>query len=192
MRKLKLQIHITIDGFVGRQNGEMDWMNFNLDDDLRNYMIANLEQVDIILLTLGHNSKMSFIPYWASVAENKSDPFFAFGKRLTDIPKIVFSRTPTDSEWANTKIINGDIVEEITKLKKQKGKDIIVYGGARFASTLIKHQLVDEFHLLVNPVAIGNGLPIFNELVSKQNLTLVKSKSFDCGIIVLHYEPKNN
>ena len=192
MRKLKLQIHITIDGFVGRQNGEMDWVTFNWDDKLRNYSVTNLDQVDCIIMTLGHDTKMSFIPYWASVADNKTDPNFALGKRLTDIPKIVFSRTLTDSEWANTKMINGDIVEEITKLKKQKGNDIIVYGGARFASTLIKHRLVDEFHLLVNPVAIGSGLPIFNELDSKQNLTLVKSKSYDCGIVVLHYEPKNN
>jgi dihydrofolate reductase len=143
-------------------------------------------------MTLGHNSKMSFIPYWAAVADNKTDPNFALGKRLTDIPKIVFSRTLTDSEWANTKIINGDIVEEITKLKKQKGNDIIVYGGARFASMLIKNRLVDEFHLLVNPVAISSGLPIFKELDSKQDLTLVKARQFDCGIVVLHYEPKRN
>jgi len=192
MRKLKLQMHITIDGFGGRQNGEMDWVTFNWDDNLKNYSLKNLDQVDCILLTLGHNSKMNFIPYWASVAENKSDPFFALGKGITDTPKIVFSRTITNSEWANTKMINGDIVEEITKLKKQKGNDIMVYGGARFASTLVKHRLVDEFHLLVNPVAIGSGLPIFKELHSKQNLTLVKSKSYDCGIVLLHYEPKNN
>ena len=192
MRKLKLQMHITIDGFVGRQNGEMDWVTFNWDDKLRNYAVTNLDQVDCIIMTLGHNSKMNLIPYWASVAENKLDPFFALGKRITDIPKIVFSRALTNSEWANTKMINGDIAEEITKLKKQKGNDIMVYGGARFASTLIKHRLVDEFHFLVNPVAIGSGSPIFNELDNKQNLTLVKSKSYDCGIAVLHYKPKNN
>ena len=172
MRKLKLQMHITIDGFVGRQNGEMDWVIFNWDDKLRNYAVTNLDQVDFIIMTLGHNSKMNFIPYWASVAENKPDPFFALGKKITDIPKIVFSRALINSEWANTKMINGDIVEEITKLKKQKGNDLMVYGGARFASTLIRHRLIDEFHLLINPVAIGSGLSIFKELDSKQNLTL--------------------
>jgi dihydrofolate reductase len=190
MRKLKLQIHMTIDGFVGNANGEMDWVTFNWDDELRNYSVTNLDQVDCILMTLGHNSKMNFIPYWASVAENKSDPNFVLGKKLTDIPKIVFSRTLTISKWANTKMINGDIVEEIIKLKKQKGNDIIVYGGARFASTLIRHRLIDEFHLLINPVAIGSGLSIFKELDSKQNLTLEKARQFDCGIVVLHYEPK--
>jgi len=192
MRKLKLQMQITVDGFVGRQNGEMDWITFNWDDELRNYAVANLDQVDLIIMTLGHNSKMSFIPHWASVADNKADPNYALGKRITDIPKIVFSRTLTVSEWANTKIINGDIVEEITKLKKKKGNDIIVYGGAGFASTLIKNKLIDEFYLFVNPVAIGSGLPIFKEVESKQDLTLVKARQFDCGTVVLHYEPKRN
>jgi len=189
MRKLKLQIHISIDGFVGGPNGEMD---FKWDADTRNYSLANLEGVDLILLALGRNTKMGFIPYWASAADNPKDPDFAIGKKLTDTPKLVFSRTLTRSEWANTKVVNGEIVEEITQLKKQPGGDMIAFGGARFASTLIKHKLIDEFHLLVNPVALGSGLPIFKELDNKQKMTLVKSKAFDCGIVWLHYEPSND
>jgi dihydrofolate reductase len=86
----------------------------------------------------------------------------------------------------------GDLAEEITKIKKQPGKDIIAYGGATFVSALIKHGLIDEFHLFINPAAIGNGMPIFRELVSNQDLKLVKATSFDCGIVVLHYEPKRD
>ena len=83
------------------------------------------------------------------------------------------------------------MVDEINKLKKQDGKDIIAYGGATFVSALIKHGLIDEFHLFINPTAIGNGMSIFKELDNKQNLILVKSTSFDCGIVVLNYEPQH-
>jgi dihydrofolate reductase len=85
-------------------------------------------------------------------------------------------------------LAKGDLVEEIATLKKQAGNDMIAYGGATFVSALIKHGLVDVFHLFINPTAIGNGLSIFKELDGKQNLQLVKSTSFDCGIVVLHYE----
>ncbi len=191
MRKLKLQMDMTVDGFVGRPDGKMDWVTFNRDDGLKSHSLRNLEGVDCILLILGRNTKMSFIPYYASVANNPQDPLFAYGKRLTEIPKIVFSKVHEKSEWPNTKVNNGEIVEEVNKLKKQMGKDIIVFGGAKFASTLIKNRLVDEFHLLVNPVAIGSGLSIFKDLESKLDMSLVKAKSFECGIVWLHYEPKS-
>ncbi len=191
MRKLKLQMDITVDGFVGRPNGKMDWPTFNRDDELKSYSLKNLKGVDCILMILGRNTKMSFIPYWASVANNPKDPNCAYGKRLTEIPKIVFSKTHEKSEWANTQVIHGEVVAQVVKLKTQKGKDIIVFGGAKFASTLINNRLVDEFHLLVNPVAIGNGLSIFKDLETKLDLSLVKAKSFECGIVWLQYELKN-
>jgi dihydrofolate reductase len=79
-------------------------------------------------------------------------------------------------------------VEEITNLKNQVGKDIITYGGANFVSSLIRNELIDEFHIFVNPTAIGNGLAIFKEIHKKQNLKLLKATSFSCGIAVLCYE----
>ena len=106
--------------------------------------------------------------------------------------KVVFTKTLDRSEWDNTVLGKGDLVDEITKLKKQDGTDIIAYGGATFVSALIKQRLIDEFHLFINPTAIGNGMTIFKELDSKQNLTLVKSISFNCGIVVLNYEPKRD
>ena len=81
---------------------------------------------------------------------------------------------------------------EVNDLKRQPGGDIIAYGGATFVSSLIKEGLIDEFHLFVNPVAIGEGMPIFEKLEQKQNLTLVKSIAFDCGIVVLCYHPKQD
>ena len=80
------------------------------------------------------------------------------------------------------------MVDEITRLKDGSGKDIIVYGGATFVSNLIREKLIEEFHLFVNPAAIGKGMSIFSKLVGKQNLKLIKAKGFDCGITLLNYQ----
>ncbi|MBD1851453.1 dihydrofolate reductase family protein [Leptolyngbya sp. FACHB-711] len=77
-------------------------------------------------------------------------------------------------------------------IQNQEGNDIIAYGGVTFVSALIQHKLIDEFYLFINPVAIGNGMTIFRELDRRQDLTLVKSTSFECGIVALNYEPKRS
>jgi dihydrofolate reductase len=182
MRKLKLQMHISIDGFVASTNSEDS--NFKWDDEIRKYSVANLDQVDCILL--GGKTAPDFIPYWASVAANPDAPDYPVGKLLTDIPKIIFSKKTTKSEWANAKMANGDLVDEIKKLKKEKGNDIMVYGGVDFVSSLISDRLVDEYHLLVNPVALGSGRPIFKQ---KTNLELENSIQFACGINISIYKP---
>ena len=107
-----------------------------------------------------------------------------------ETPKVVFTKTLKKSQWANTDIATGDITEEIMNLKTQNGKDIIVYGGASFDSSLIKEGLIDDFYLFINPAAIGKGMTIFKYLNEIQKFTLVKSIAFDCGIVLLHYEPK--
>ncbi|MBC7891500.1 MAG: dihydrofolate reductase family protein, partial [Sphingobacteriaceae bacterium] len=185
---LKLQVQMTIDGYMAGPNGEMDFIVWNWDDALKQYVTAITEPVDCIVL--GRKLAEGFIPYWATVAAKPDDPQFTAGQKFTDTHKVVFTKTLDKLEGDNTVLAKGDLVDEITKLKGQEGKDIIAYGGATFVSALIKHGLIDEFHLLMNPTAIGNGMPIFKELDRNQALTLVKSTSFDCGIVVLHYEPK--
>lgn len=188
-RKLKLQVQITVDGYVAGPNGEMDWMTYNWDDELKQYVTAVTEPVDCIVL--GRKLAQGFIPHWAAVAANPEHEEHSAGVKFTDTPKVVFTETLNESEWENTVLAKGSLVDEITKLKNQEGQDIIAYGGATFVSDLIKHGLIDEFHLFVNPTAIGSGMTIFKELDSTQNLSLVKSKAFDCGIVVLNYEPKH-
>jgi dihydrofolate reductase len=190
MRKLKLQVQMTVDGYIAGPNGEMDFMVWNWDDELKQYVTDITEPIDCIIL--GRKLAEGFIPYWATVAANLDAPELTAGKKFTDTPKVVFTKTLDKSEWDNTILAKGDLVDEITNLKKQDGKDIIAYGGATFVSALIKHGLIDEFHLFINPTAIGDGMTIFKELDSKQDLTLVKSISFDCGIVVLNYEPKRD
>ena len=105
---------------------------------------------------------------------------------------MFFTKTLTKSEWPNTEIATGDLNEEITKLKSQEGSDgdIIVYGGASFDSSLFKENLIDEYYLFINPVAIGNGKTIFKDLKEIRKFTLIESIAFDSGIVLLHYEVK--
>jgi dihydrofolate reductase len=116
----------------------------------------------------------------------------AFAKKMIEIPKIVFTKTLNKSEWINTEIATGDFRDEITKLKSLDGKDLLVYGGASFDSSLIKEKLIDEFYLFVNPLIMGNGKTIFKDLKEIQKLTLIESKMFDGGLVLLHYEAKRN
>lgn len=187
MRKLKLQMQTTVDGFVAGPNGELDWMNFEIEDKpLFELINALIDSSDTILM--GRKMTEGFVSYWTSVLENPESPEYEFAQKMVDTPKIVFTKTLDESPWANTILAKGDLVEEINRLKNQPGKDILVYGGANFVSSLIRENLIDEYNLFVNPVAIGNGLTIFNRLNGNLNLKLVESKAFNCEI-VLRYQP---
>jgi dihydrofolate reductase len=114
-------------------------------------------------------------------------------KKMVEIPKVIFTKTLDKSDWPNTVIARGDFRDEITKLKNLDGGDIIVYGGASFDSSLIREKkLIDEFYLSVNPIVMGSGKTIFRDLKEIQKLTLIDSKVFDCGLVLLHYEVKKN
>ncbi|MBL7831120.1 MAG: dihydrofolate reductase [Saprospiraceae bacterium] len=181
MRKLKLQVQMTIDGFISGENGEMDWMMLNWTNDIKEYVTEITEPVDTILL--GRKLAEGFIPHWTEALKTNEEG----AKKFVDTPKIVFSKTLTHSEWDKTTIANGELENEINQIKNQDGGDIIAYGGGRFVSSLIKAKLIDEFHLFVNPVIIGKGMQIFHLISEKQNFELVGIRQFDCGIVLLIY-----
>ncbi len=182
MRKLKLQMQVSIDGFVAGPNSEMDWMVWNWDTKCLEFVKELTAPVDCILL--GRKLAEGFIPHWAAAsAAPEADEFT---RKMSETPKIVFSKTLTSHEWANTRIENGDLAESVQALKAQEGGDIIAYGGADFVHSLISAGLIDELNLFVNPTAIGNGMAIFRE---RTNLKLIKAMPFECGITVLQYEP---
>jgi dihydrofolate reductase len=187
MRKLKLQVQMTVDGFIAGANGEMDWMVFDWDKEINQYVTKLTEPVDCIVL--GRKLAQGFIPHWAEVAANPAAPEYTAGQKFAGTHKVVFTKTLDKSEWDNTVLAKGDLVEEIMSLKQQPGGDMIAYGGGTFVSNLIKANLIDEYYLLVNPAAIGKGMSIFGELENRLNLNLIKSVSFPCGIVVLYYEP---
>ena len=189
MRKLKLQVEMSIDGCIAGPNNEMDWLI--CDDNCMKYIDDIAESVDTIIM--GRKMVYEFIPYWTEVMKKPDDPWNTFAKKMVEIPKVIFTKTLNKSEWPNTHIATGDLKDEITKLKSQDGKDILVYGGASFDSSLIKEKnLIDEFYLFVNPLIMGNGKTIFKDLKEIQKLTLIESKVFDCGLVLLHYEVKKN
>jgi len=185
MRKVKLQMQVSIDGFVAGPNGEMERMTWNWDDELKEYVQKLTEPVDCIIL--GRVLAQGFIPHWTAAAKNPESD--SFTHKMVDTPKVVFSKTLTSSEWENTVLAEGTIEQAVIDLKSSEGNDIIVYGGGNFVSNLIKHILIDEYHLFINPAAIGSGIPIFQGLKEKLPLKLIKSTGFSCGITVLCYEP---
>lgn len=187
MRKLKLQVQMTVDGFISGLHGEMDWLCFSWSEDIKNYVREITNPVDTIIL--GRKLAEGFIPHWEKVVQDPNDPEYEGGIKFTTTPKIVFTRTINESIWKNTKIANGELVDEINKLKNQEGEDIIAYGGGTFVSALLKNKLIDELHLFINPAAIGSGMPIFKELMETQKFITVNAIHFDCGIIVLVYKP---
>jgi len=188
MRKLKLQVQMSIDGCIAGPNNEMDW----LIRDIKNlkYIHGIAESVDTILM--GRKMVDDFIPYWTDVMNKPDDPMYAFAKKMIEISKVVFTKTLNKSEWVNTELAKGDLKDEVTKLKCQKGKDILVYGGASLDSSLIKENLIDEFYLFVNPIVMGNGKNIFKDIKEIQKLSLIESKVLDYGLVLLHYEVKKN
>lgn len=187
MRKLKLQMQTSLDGFVAGPNGELDWMTWDWDDELKNYVDDLHKPVDLILL--GRKMTDGFIKAWESrLAKPESSEEEEFARKMVETPKIVFTKTLEISDWDNTSLAKGDLAEEVNALKNQSGKDIIVYGGAGFVSSLIKENLIDEYNLFINPTAIGKGMTIFEKSDGAMNLKLIDSKAFDCEIVGLCYD----
>ena len=188
MRKLKLQVQISVDGFVAGEKGEMDWMTWNWDDSIKTYVNELTDSVDTILL--GRNMTDGFVKHWSGVATQPEDEGYTFANKMIDYKKYVFSNSLDKSIWKNTTLVKGNFIEEIKKIKEAAGKDIIVYGGASFVSSLVSARLIDEYYLFINPSAIGNGLSIFNKLDKKLELILKDSTKFGCGIVINKYVPK--
>jgi dihydrofolate reductase len=187
MRKLKLQVQISVDGYIAGPQGEMDWITWNATEDFINYVTELTDSSDTMLL--GRKLAEGFIPYWTSIIANPEDPQYSFAKKMIDTPKIVFSKTLDKSIWDNTAVAKDDLAAEINRIKNQEGKDIIMYGGAEFVSSVIKAGLIDEYHLFVNPAAVGKGMAIFNTLEGCQKLSLVKATPLKNGIVILCYQP---
>jgi dihydrofolate reductase len=189
-RKLKLQVQMSVDGYVGRLSGELDWMTRDWDDKIKNFVNDLTDSVDTILL--GRKMTDGFVTYWTDVVSRPDDLQYEFARKMVDKPKIVFTKTLNKSVWENTSLAKGNLAEEINNLKKQPGRDIIVYGGASFVSSLINNNLIDEYYLFINPAVIGSGITIFQTLDNNFKLDLVKSIGFECGIVLNHYKPKLN
>ncbi len=151
MRKIIVSNYITIDGFFAGPNGELDW--FVWDDEMAKFSIDQLKTMDAILL--GRVTYKLFADYWPTPAAYKENPIIA--PMMNDLPKIVFSRTLDSVEWNNSKLVKENIAEEISRQKKQPGKDMVIFGSGSIVSALTRLGLIDVYRLIVNPVILGSG-----------------------------------
>jgi dihydrofolate reductase len=187
MRKLKLQVQMTIDGFVAGPDGQLDWMWIpgEREESIFRQVIELADSCDTILL--GRKMTREFIDHWENVVDNLPDsPEQSLAQRMVNMRKIAFSHTQTAINGRNLEVENGDLAAAVQALKKEPGKDIMVYGGASFVSSLISQNLIDEYFIFRNPVAIGNGLSIFKE---KKILKLESSISYKNGKVLNKYLP---
>ena len=184
MRKLKLQMQMSADGFVAGPEGQLDWISMEMDPKQLQFLQQLTESMDTILL--GRKMTDGFTTYWENVVNTQPEsPEYPYAKIFVDTPKIVFSKTIKNVDGKNAVVENGDLVESVNKLKTKEGKDMIVYGGANFVSELIKNNLVDEFNFFMSPIAIGKGLRIFND---RFKLKLVNSTAFTNGVVLNQYK----
>jgi len=182
MRKLFLFNLITVDGFFEGPNQDIGW--HNVDEEFNDFAMEQLATMDLILF--GRVTYQGMASYWPTPIAIENDPVIA--GQMNSFPKIVFSRTLDKAEWNNTRLVKDDVAEEIIKLKQQLGKDIAIFGSANLAASLIPKGLIDEFRIMVNPIVLGKGTPLFQNVNEKLNLKLVKSRTFSNGNVLLYYQ----
>jgi len=183
MRKVIFFMLTTLDGFFEGPNREIDW--HNVDEEFNEFAIDQLNSVDVLLF--GRVTYELMASYWPTPAAATDDPIVA--DKMNHLPKIVFSKTLSSVDWQNTRLVKENIAEEISKLKQQPGKDLIIFGSSDLAVTFIRHGLIDEYRIMVNPVVLGNGKPLFKGINDKLNLKLLKTKTFRSGNVLLYYQP---
>jgi dihydrofolate reductase len=186
-RKLILSMQITVDGYVAGPNDEADWL-ISSDDEWAD-LDKDLNSADTFLL--GRKMYPLYSEYWQSVLHNPdSNPNeLKFAKLADKSQHIVFTKSDFKPDWKNTRVAH-DLPAEVTCLKKENGKNIIAWGGANFASNLIKLDLVDEYRFALNPTILAKGKALFNNLEQRKKLTLIDSKPLKSGLIILRYQPE--
>jgi len=171
---------MSLDGFVGGPQGELDWIFRNTDKASIAFGVAQLWEVGVH--AMGHITYRDMAAHWPTSREPWAAP-------MNELPKVVFSKTLKEAPWGPARILSGDLADEVARLKAEPGKDIMAHGGARFAQALTRLGLVDEYWLLVHPVALGAGLPMFKEMGKPIDLKLISVKAFDGGTIAKAYRP---
>jgi dihydrofolate reductase len=183
MRKLFSFNMVTLDGFIAGPGGDISW--HNTDEEFGKFAVEQTGTADILLF--GRVTYQMMASYWPTEAAVKDDPIVA--GQMNRSPKIVFSRTLAKAEWNNTRVIRDHIAEEILKLKQQPGKDMALFGSANLMATLMQLDLIDEHRIMLNPVILGRGIPLFQNVPTPLKLKLVNTRPFHSGNILLYYRP---
>src|SRR6266516_4141110 len=181
MRNIITTTWVSLDGYIAGPNGEMDWVAENYDDAMTASENELASQADTLLL--GRVTYQSFAGSWPHVPDNPnaSEGEKAYARKLNAMRKIVFSKTLPTVEWNNSSLVKEVLPEDITKLKQEPGRDMLIYGSASLVRTLTNHGLIDEYQLLVHPVVLGGGKPLFQDIKERRKLQLVKTKTCVSG-----------
>ncbi|CAN5507532.1 dihydrofolate reductase family protein [soil metagenome] len=171
---------VSLDGLIEGPDKNIDWHVW--DEEMSQFMGSFFNRVDTLLF--GRVTYEMMLDFWPTATTE--DPVIT--ERMNNLPKIVFSRTLDQMTW-NSRLIKENIPGEIHKLKQQAGKDMVLFGGADIATTLIGEGLIDEYQIIINPVVLRKGKPLFKGLQKGFKLNLIKSKSFNSGNVVLNYLP---
>jgi dihydrofolate reductase len=178
MRKVIVSNLMSLDGFFEGPNHELDW--FVVDEEFFAYARDMLRGVDTIVF--GRKTYQHMADYWPSA------PADEIADQMNNLPKIVFSRTLESAEWQNSTLVKSDAIAEISKSKQLPGKDMVILGSASLASFLLQQGLIDEYRVILNPVLLGSGRPLFQDVKQRLRLKLSRTKLFGSGVVVLYYQ----
>ncbi|TDD20172.1 dihydrofolate reductase [Actinomadura sp. KC06] len=183
MRRVVLYMMTSVDGFIAGPDGDLDWM-ISPDEERQAEGLEQLDAIDTALIGRGVYEDM--VRYWPTASGEYAD-------RINAMPKLVFSRRSEQLSWNNAHIVpvagDADLAEQVTRLKSEPGKDMVLFGGARLAQSFVRLALVDEYRLCVQPVALGSGRPLFGDLESRTALTLTATHPFPSGAALTTYRP---
>jgi dihydrofolate reductase len=186
MRKIVAFLHMSLDGMVAAPDGGLDWVAY--DNELAQFGSEVSNSAGATLY--GRVTYQLMESYWPTVPANpNSTPGeLRHAEWLENIHKVVVSTTLDEVTWNNTTLIQENVVEELTKLKEQPGKDIVIFGSPRLTHYLTQQDMVDEWRLTVSPVVVGEGTPLFNGVHDKIALKLLDSRTLASGVLILHYQ----
>jgi len=186
MRNLIFFMHTSLDGFVAGLKGEMNWIK--VDDEMFDFVATMTDTADTALY--GRVTYEIMQSYWPNAGKepNASKHDKEHSAWYNKVSKVVLSKTISEKGLDNTTVISGQLTDNINKIKKQDGKNILIFGSPGASQSLLNEGLIDEFWLFVNPIILGQGMPLFKDITGTTKLKLVDSKTFACGVIALHYE----
>ena len=182
MKKIILFMLTSLDGYYEGPGRDIGW--HNVDAEFNEFAIAQLNEIDALLF--GRVTYQLMASYWPTQVAIKDDPIVA--GLMNSLPKIVVSKTLDKVVWNNTRLVKANIEQEVRKLKSQPGKDIAIFGSSDLTVSLSKMGLVDEYRIMINPVVLGDGKPVFKGIKEKLNLKLLKTRTFGNGNVLLYYQ----
>jgi dihydrofolate reductase len=180
MRNVVLMMSISIDGFVAGPHGHAGALPE--PDELRRWKLERIRRAGTHIM--GRVTYEEMATHWPTSSDDYAAPMNA-------IPKVVFSKTLDQATWPESSIARGDLAAEIATLRRQAGGEIIAWGGAGFAQSLSRAGLVDEYVLVIHPIAFGGGLPLFRDLPNALRLELLDARTFETGTVLHTYQPSD-